>query len=78
MHKQFFIDLSSFDKILVHFKLQTCFVLPGLFSAIRSFKKIIYIYYINMYVLAFQFNQYSVSIYIYYVYVYTYIMYEDV
>ena len=30
---------SSFDKILVHLKLQTCFVLPGLFSAIRSFQK---------------------------------------
>ena len=26
-------------KILVHLKLQTCFVLPGLFSAIRSLKK---------------------------------------
>ena len=27
----------SFDKILDRLKLQTCFVLPGLFSAIRSF-----------------------------------------
>ena len=33
-------DFSSFDKMLVHHKLQTCFVLPGLFSAIRSFQKI--------------------------------------
>ena len=33
------IDFSSFDKILVHLKLLTCFVLPGLFSAIRSFQK---------------------------------------
>ena len=30
---------SSFDKILIHLKLQTCFVLPGLFSAIQSFQK---------------------------------------
>ena len=28
----FLIDFSSFDEILVHLKLQTCFVLPGLFS----------------------------------------------
>ena len=27
-------DSSSFDKMLVHLKLQTCFVLPELFSAI--------------------------------------------
>ena len=32
-------DFSSFDKMLVHLKLQTCFVLPGLISAIRSLKK---------------------------------------
>ena len=30
------IDFSSFDKILVHLKLQTCFVLPGLISAITD------------------------------------------
>ena len=35
--KRFFF--SSFDKILVHLKLQTCFVVSRLFSAIRSFKK---------------------------------------
>ena len=29
----------SLDKILVHLKLQTCFVVPRLFSAIRSFKR---------------------------------------
>ena len=33
-------DFHSFDELLVHLKLHTCFVLPGLFSAIRSFKKI--------------------------------------
>ena len=32
-------DYSSFDIMLVHLKLQTCFVLPGLTSAIRSFQK---------------------------------------
>ena len=32
-------DFSSFDKMLLHLKLQTCFVLPGLINAIRSFKK---------------------------------------
>ena len=31
--KLIMIDFSSFDKILIHLKLQTCFVLPGLFSA---------------------------------------------
>ena len=33
-------DFSSFDKILVHLKLLTCFVLPGLISAIQSFQNI--------------------------------------
>ena len=33
-------DFSSSDKMLVHLKLQICFVLPGLISAIRSLKKI--------------------------------------
>ena len=32
-------DFSSFDKMLVHLKLQTRFVLPGLISLIRSFQK---------------------------------------
>ena len=30
---------SSFDEMLIHLKLQTFFVLPGLISAIRSFRK---------------------------------------
>ena len=38
--KDLLIDFSSFDKILVHLKLQTCFVLPGLISTIQSFQKI--------------------------------------
>ena len=29
-------DFSSFDIMLLHLKLQTCFVLPGLISAINS------------------------------------------
>ena len=29
-------DFSSFDIMLLHFKLQTCFVLPGLISAIMA------------------------------------------
>ena len=33
-------EFSSFDKMLVHLRLQTCFVLPGLISAIQSLKKI--------------------------------------
>ena len=37
--KLFLIDFSSFDKIFVHLKLQTCFVVPRLLSAIRSFRK---------------------------------------
>ena len=37
--EKFWIDFSSFDKILVHLKLQTCFVRPGLISAIWSFQK---------------------------------------
>ena len=42
IHTVIFRDyFSSFDKILVHLKLQTCFVLPGLFSAIRSLKKML-------------------------------------
>ena len=32
-------DFPSFD-IMLHLELQTGFVLPGLFSAIRSFQKI--------------------------------------
>ena len=31
----FLKDFSSFDKMLVHLEFQTCFVLPGLISAIR-------------------------------------------
>ena len=32
-------DFSIFDTMLLHLKLQTCFVLPGLICAIRSFQK---------------------------------------
>ena len=31
-------DFSSFDTMLLYLKLQTCFVLPGVISAIRSLK----------------------------------------
>ena len=36
----FMRDFSNSDIMLLHLKLQTCFVLPGFFSAIRSFQKI--------------------------------------
>ena len=35
-------NFSSFDIILLHLQLQTCFVLPGLLSTIRSFQKSIH------------------------------------
>ena len=35
----FMIDFSSFDIMLLHLKLQTCFFLPGLISTIRSLQK---------------------------------------
>ena len=37
-HSWVLIDFSSFDKILVYHKLQTCFVLPGLFSANQNLR----------------------------------------
>ena len=35
------LKFSSFDEMFVHLKLQTCFILPGLISAIRSFQKML-------------------------------------
>ena len=38
-HLMLLRDFSSFDTMLLHLKLQTYFVLPGLISAIRSLQK---------------------------------------
>ena len=39
------IDFSSFNKILVHLKLQTCFLLPRFFSAIHN---IVFVSYVSL------------------------------